>query len=190
MIQIYIGSAREWRKVEPVLEHSIRKHASAAIEIHWMRPGENGLHRNGCTGFTMFRYCVPELANHNGWAIYLDVDMLLLADIAELFSYRAPGVFATLTDGSSEVMVIDCSVRLGLTRRDFCMRKKWEITHMIPVQPMIPLDWNSEEVLLPETKLLHFTDLDRQPWDHESRDDPAAQKWREYERYHQQLGGV
>jgi lipopolysaccharide biosynthesis glycosyltransferase len=38
------------------------------------------------TEFTFTRFLVPELCNFNGWAVFMDCDMILQTDIAELFS--------------------------------------------------------------------------------------------------------
>ena len=37
------------------------------------------------TEFTFTRFLVPELTNFNGWALFMDCDMILTADIKELF---------------------------------------------------------------------------------------------------------
>lgn len=38
------------------------------------------------TEFTFTRFLVPELANFKGWAMFMDCDMILRTDIAELFA--------------------------------------------------------------------------------------------------------
>ena len=38
------------------------------------------------TEFTFTRFLVPELTNFNGWAVFMDCDMILTTDIAELFN--------------------------------------------------------------------------------------------------------
>ena len=38
------------------------------------------------TEFTFTRFLVPELANFNGWALFIDCDVILTTDIAELFA--------------------------------------------------------------------------------------------------------
>jgi lipopolysaccharide biosynthesis glycosyltransferase len=38
------------------------------------------------TEFTFTRFLVPELANFKGWAVFMDCDMILTTDIAELFA--------------------------------------------------------------------------------------------------------
>jgi lipopolysaccharide biosynthesis glycosyltransferase len=37
------------------------------------------------TEFTFTRFLIPELANFNGWAVFMDCDMILTTDIKELF---------------------------------------------------------------------------------------------------------
>ena len=43
------------------------------------------------TGFTNYRYAIPELAGKQGRAIYNDVDQIYLADPAELFDMDMKG---------------------------------------------------------------------------------------------------
>ena len=38
------------------------------------------------TEFTFTRFLVPELSNFNGWAVFIDCDVILTTDIAELFA--------------------------------------------------------------------------------------------------------
>ena len=37
------------------------------------------------TEFTFTRFLIPELVNYNGWALFMDCDMILTTDIKELF---------------------------------------------------------------------------------------------------------
>jgi len=39
------------------------------------------------TEFTFTRFLVPELCNFNGWAVFMDCDMILTTDIKELFDH-------------------------------------------------------------------------------------------------------
>ncbi len=43
------------------------------------------LKRTGLTPFTWSRFLVPHLCNFKGWALFLDIDMILQGDISELF---------------------------------------------------------------------------------------------------------
>jgi len=143
-----------------------------------MRAGENGLKPTGCTGFSMYRYAIPELCGYQGFAIYLDVDMLLVSDIAELWDYRESGKWVSLVDGSTEVMVIDCAVRNNIPPIPDLMRlHKSQVRPQLT--PRIPLEWNCEDRAPEGAKLIHFTDLKRQPWFTPDRSDSAVEILRE-----------
>jgi hypothetical protein len=58
--------------------------------------------RTGLTPFTYSRFLVPQLCNFEGWALFLDLDMLVQGDIAELFD---------LADENSAVMVVKNGAR-------------------------------------------------------------------------------
>jgi hypothetical protein len=53
--------------------------------------------KDGTNAFIYSRFLVPELCNYQGWAVYMDADMLLRADLAELWALR---------DESKAVMVV------------------------------------------------------------------------------------
>jgi hypothetical protein len=178
MIRVFIATGPRWAEHEPVLEYSIRSNTDAPVEITWMRVGENDLVGHGCTGFTNFRYAIPRLAGGIGFGIYLDIDMLLLADIAELWAYRKPGAWVCLKDGTTEVSVIDCSLRFPSAVENY---KKWDLQRLAPLSPDIPLDWNTEDTTTPTMKLIHFTDLSRQPWFTPDRDDAAVRVLHQYQ---------
>ena len=160
MIRVFVGSHARWDEHEPVLGYSIRKHSTVPVDIVFMRPEYLGLDDAGCTGFSNLRYAVPELCGYRGSAIYLDCDMLLLADIAELAAYGKPGKWVVLDDGTDEVAVIDCSIRPP-PLEELDQHKKHEIKTKLAeyMEPVIPAEWNVEDTFLPWAKLLHFTNL-------------------------------
>ena len=175
MIRIFVGSNEPYLEQEKVLELSIREHTDAEVEITFMRPGENGLSACGCTGFSQFRYCVPELAGHTGYAIYLDVDMILLADISELWVWRRAGKWICLKNGKTEVSVIDCTLRLG-SKAEICRQSKPQMVararrYMVQC---IPNEWNVTDKVTEGMKLLHFTNLRTQPWLGKKHPNPEA----------------
>lgn len=162
VIRVFVGSSEKYADIELPMAHSIYRHASQAVSVTFLRPGEHGLKAAGCTGFTMFRYAIPELCDYEGYAIYLDVDMILLADIAELWQYKTPGRWAALKDGSREVMVIDCSAGRMPKIKELHKFSKWQLDP--PLKYCIPNEWNCEDCAPDGAKLIHFTDLTRQPW--------------------------
>lgn len=89
-IRICIGSDQYQVAAAETLEYSIRKHASQPVEIFHMsdldlpEPKYSG-NRPG-TGFSFYRFVIPKLMGYSGKAIYLDADMLVFGDIAELWN--------------------------------------------------------------------------------------------------------
>jgi lipopolysaccharide biosynthesis glycosyltransferase len=112
MIKIFIGSHIMHEKAEKALEWSIRKNTSSDVDITFTRnviPWQTPP-----TGFSSHRYMIPKLCNFEGFAIHLDVDMLVLADIQELWDYQTPGKWCVTGNTGKqgirdEVSVIDCS---------------------------------------------------------------------------------
>jgi hypothetical protein len=70
--------------------------------------------RAGLTPFTYSRFLTPWLCNFEGWALFMDNDMLVLGDLAELFDY-ADDQYAIMVNKSIEpfewasVMLFNCS---------------------------------------------------------------------------------
>lgn len=161
MIKIFIGSNEKYRFIEPVIEAQIKKYTSSPVEITFMHPRDYGLVNCGCTGFTNLRYIIPDLCGRKGFAIYLDVDMLVLWDINELWRMKEYGKWVCMQDGSTEVSVICCEtqgMKLGYNAR------KHEHEQWINKSNKIPSCWNVEDEVKPGMKLLHFTNLKTQPW--------------------------
>ena len=94
-IKIYVGADRSQALAIPVLEHSIKRHTAAQVEVIPMldlpvptpRDPRNGQR----TGFSYSRFCIPALAGYKGKAIYLDADMLVFGDILELWNLPMEG---------------------------------------------------------------------------------------------------
>lgn len=160
MIDVFIGISERFRCIEGMTARSILAHASVPVRITHLYPEVE----SGCTGFSDVRYTI-----HTG--IYLDCDMIVLADIAELWGYRRPGHYACLVDGSTEVGVID--------RCEHRCRTRFE-QHLLPKAPVIPAEWNVEDRVDPGMKLLHFTSLATQPWFHDHPDAAAAEVYRQW----------
>lgn len=166
MIPVYIGISDRFRFLEGMTEGSILAHTNGEVSITHLYPDVEA----GCTGFSNVRYGIKR-------GIYLDVDMIVLGDIAELWSYRKSGKFVCLQDGATEVAVIDC---------DHNCRNKHE-QHKLPISCDIPKEWNVRDCDhygegVPEyARLFHFTAMNTQPWffDHPDPEHVALyEKWR------------
>lgn len=89
VIKVYVGADRSQQLAIKVLEHSIKRHTTAPVEVIQMvdlpvpTPADP---RNGQrTGFSYSRFCIPKLAGYSGRAIYMDADMQVFKDIRRLW---------------------------------------------------------------------------------------------------------
>ena len=91
-MKVFIGYDPREDIAYQVCKHSILKHQPDAD----VRPLKQSELRDGgwytrpaeklaSTEFTFTRFLIPELANFNGWAVFMDCDMILTTDIKELF---------------------------------------------------------------------------------------------------------
>ena len=94
MIRVFIGYDSAERVAASVLAHSINVHASAPVATAPVMLSQLGgvfeRARNSLqsTEFSFSRFLVPHLAGYEGWAIFMDCDMLMRADIAGLWKLR------------------------------------------------------------------------------------------------------
>ena len=184
-VKIFIGSCIHNIKAEIALEHSIRKHTKRDLDITWMRTTTNGnpaflnwnKYRWG-TNFSLFRWAVPEMCNFKGKVIYLDVDMLLLHDIGELWDMVIPKNKVMYSiPGNSSVMLMDCAKFKSLKflkpidelKKDNMNYMNTMMSELNKAALIAPLEkeWNcfdGEGYANGVTKLLHYTTLNTQPW--------------------------
>lgn len=103
VIKIFVGCDPNNCDLEQmmVLDYSVRKHTKHPVEIVWMQlshdpnspwysneeTGEGWQTEKWATPFSGFRWAIPELCNFKGRAIYMDADVVVLCDIAELWSH-------------------------------------------------------------------------------------------------------
>ena len=214
MIPVFIGYDRVESVAYHVLSHSILSRSSLPVAItpinqknlsgRYYRPrGEYDSNE-----FSNTRWLVPNLMGYSGWAIWMDCDMLMYADIAELWNQR---------DDNYAVMVKQHDHRpkedikfLGQKQTKYG-RKNWSSLVMFNCHKCKPLtlkavntkpglwlhqfqwlpdeeigaikgDWNlliNYDEPVPNPKHVHWTAGG--PW-HNYKDDPYALDWeREYE---------
>ena len=93
MIRLFIGWDDRESISYHVLSHSILKRASCPVSITPLnRQNLIGAYERPrgdmeSTDFSISRFIVPYLCNYDGYAVFMDCDMLCLGDIAELARY-------------------------------------------------------------------------------------------------------
>jgi hypothetical protein len=86
MLRVFIGRDPRQPIAYNVLADSIVRHASVPVSITALSLKALPITRRGLTEFTFSRFLVPYLCGYKGAALFLDADMVVTADIAELFA--------------------------------------------------------------------------------------------------------
>ena len=186
MVKIFIGTSAngEDAEAEMTLEYTLRKHSSEPIEITWMRqtkdltsPWGGWKTNQWATPFSGFRWAIPEVCNFEGRAIYMDVDMICLKDIALLFNEPIEDKHAMkvkMYGGRHEYSVIlfdNAKCKDILPFLD-ALRTTKQIMNTIPNQIKshtgnIDPIWNAldgESYGIEQMGILHYTRMASQPW--------------------------
>ncbi|MDE0539624.1 MAG: hypothetical protein OXH94_12980 [Rhodospirillales bacterium] len=93
-IYVFVGYDPREAVAYHVLSHSIHRRASKPVSITpLMLTQLDGLmwrdrHNLQSTDFSFSRFLVPHLREYQGWAIFMDCDMLVLDNLAELWALR------------------------------------------------------------------------------------------------------
>lgn len=92
MIPIYIGSEPKTEIPKLVLQYSILKNTQKKVTFpgldsddNWKKQSESKFPSSVGTGFSLLRWDIPRRNNYDGFAIYLDADILCVSDIGDLF---------------------------------------------------------------------------------------------------------
>ncbi len=215
-IKVFIGSGESSLLERKVLIYSLRKHSDRALDIYVMNGTHNAIELNdqppvlapmslkvkyqNVTEFSLYRYLIPQICEYRGKAIYLDSDMLCLADIGNLFdgdlndrafSAKREAYTQAGDKWGLSVMVIDCEKsRFDLetycdeiakgqySYQDFsCMSSAFLQHHFFSIAELDP-NWNVFDFCDCETKLIHYTNLYTQPWKTENH--PFGERWFQY----------
>jgi hypothetical protein len=190
------------------LEYTIRKHASRPVRFYPMldvpTPVPKDARNRGRTGFSFARFHIPKLAGYKGRALYVDADMQVFADIAELWDIPFDGakVMCTRQDEAPtqwkdltwfkpgrqlSVMMLDCErldwdvegVVQGLDEGRYTYEQlMFDLCIVDPkeITDDLPPAWNHLEHYEPgETKLIHYTVVPTQPWKNDKN--PNRELW-------------
>jgi hypothetical protein len=190
-IRIFVGCPAngEDAEAQAMLEYTLRKHhPDNDLEITWMmlsRDKDSPWYSSATSGwntqlwatpFSVFRWSIPHIVG-TGKAIYMDVDMVALADIAELWNQPFPPGKAVLwkDEKNSCVMLMDCApVKAALPRFEDMRRKLggysvYRDIHVRPLAAKFKNNWNCLDgenyatLTDPDIKILHFTRVESQP---------------------------
>jgi hypothetical protein len=207
-IRIFVGTDESQRVAARVLEYSIRKNASRPVEFVYLDTIDVPLPASAAnrprTGFSFKRFAIPELCGHRGRAVYLDADMIVFGDIAQIWDLdMGPhSVMCTRQEDAPDawhdhesfqpgrqmsVLLLDCAklpwdstaIVRGLDEGRYTYAQLMFDLCVVPmgeIAETIPPEWNSlERYNPPATKLLHYTVVPTQPW--KSDNNPLGNLW-------------
>lgn len=180
-IRIFIGTEpAQWLATE-VLKRSITKRTKAKVEFRDLVGLDLGLKMKMYTGFSFYRFAIPEFCGFKGRAIYLDADMVTLGDIEELYHLpieKEPAL-SKMRDKNlafTSVMLMDCErlkhwkvrewvalINAGLTSYQGCMSGTPSGMNYGDFSPL-PKYWNHFDHYDETTRLIHYTNVPTQPW--------------------------
>lgn len=83
-LRVFIGFDPRQPVAYQVAAASIAKHSSVPVSITPLILSKLPLKRRGLTEFTFSRFLVPYLCGYQGHALFVDADVLCMADIAQL----------------------------------------------------------------------------------------------------------
>lgn len=94
MIRLFIGYDQKETAAAHVLHHSIQRQSSMPVSVTFLnRESLRGIFTRprgqlDSTDFSISRFMVPYLCNYQGWALFMDCDMVCRDDIAKLWAWR------------------------------------------------------------------------------------------------------
>jgi hypothetical protein len=215
-IKIFIGSGEASRVERKTLIYSLHKHSKRSLDIYVFNGTHNSIehdhdepiptpltlkfkYRNGLTEFGLYRYLIPQLCKHRGKAIYLDSDIICLADIGELWDTDLKE-FDLLALANAFPETGKCLYRTSVALFN-CERCRFDLNamfseidgglysyypdfmhmsstflehHPYRIAALDPR-WNSLDYWNSETKAIHYTCLSTQPWKYYNH--PYGELW-------------
>lgn len=154
-LHVMIGWDSRESAASEVAAHSIRKRTKSPLDIkylkhrdlrlsghfrrHWQMDASTGDYRDSVDGkpfsteFSHTRFLVPSLMEYNGWALFMDADMLFLTDIEKLFAMRDNKYAVMCVKHKQEIacdkLKMDGRVQLAYPRKNWSSFVLWNCGH-------------------------------------------------------------
>ena len=198
-IRVYVAATEAQMLAVRVLEFSIRKWTSMTVTVYPLHrsdieiPVPADVKNQARTPFSFQRFLIPALTAYQGRAIYLDSDMQVFRDLRQLWTSPFDGADLLTVREPEEtgrrpqfsVMVLNCgSLRWDIREivqalNDGTLsyeRAMYDMAVARTIHANLDPAWNSlERYRVEETALLHYTDMNTQPW--LSRSNPLGYLW-------------
>lgn len=167
ILRVFIGYDPRQPISLNVLQSSIYRKSSKPVAITPLVLETLPLKRQGLTPFTYSRFLVPYLCDYQGWALFLDADIILMDDIAKLFELRDER-FAVMVSKNSikfewaSVMLFNCAKCQVLTPEFIETAPKLHDCSFVDESLIgdLPREWNhlcGYDEPRANPKLIHYT---------------------------------
>lgn len=175
-----------------VLDYSIHKHTQQAVEIVWMQlshdansawyanlqTGDGWHTEKWATPFSGFRWAIPEYCGFEGRAIYMDADVVVLCDLAQLWQHPMSAAAMVVGKGGQQAArlctsVWDCAKAkqhlppLSQLQADADGHQR--LMQLLKDQPQLVQPYtdsyncvDGEGLPIEEIKILHYSDMGTQ----------------------------
>lgn len=187
-IRVYVACTDSEMLAVRLLEYSLKKHTSMSVSVTPLHrvgipvpiPKDPANHAR--TPFSFQRFLIPQAAGRRGHAVYLDADMQVFQDFRELWTTPMDGADLLAVQEPEEsgrgpqfsVMLLNCerldwSIDEIVGRLDGGKMTYEELMYKMAaggrVARTLSGKWNClERYSESETGLLHYTDMETQPW--------------------------
>lgn len=186
-IRVFVAASESEALPFKVLEYSIKLHASTNVsvismhDVGFLIPKPIAPENQPRTPFSFQRFLIPKLCEYAGKAIYLDSDMLVFRDITSIWCRPFEGANVL---SSNSVLINDRMSQYSVMLMD-CSQLNWDIFQIVAqldagtlsyeqlmyefalarAVASIEPEWNALETFSAgQTALLHYTDMNTQPW--------------------------
>lgn len=184
MLRIFIGYDPRQPVAAQVLAHSIYHNASVPVSITFLTLKTLPIERRGLTEFTFSRYLCPYLCGFHGRSLFLDADMLVTGDIAELFALGTEDPVCVVKNRQRfewpSMMLFNNEKCQNLTP-EFIESQKPQLLEWAESIGSLPSEWNhcvGYDEPRSDPKLIHFT-AGIPVWP-ETKDSEHAGLWQAY----------
>lgn len=182
-LKVFVGTEpKQWLASE-VLRYSIASRTKAQLDFQELKHLPIQLDLPMYTGFSIYRYSIPELCGYKGKAIYLDADVVVVSDLLDLWDLSGGAALARpIHPGEPQagrytsVMLLDCE-KLTHWKLDEWIRQI-NHDHSLYGKTMqalpdglgtadfadLPAVYNDLDHFGEATKIIHYTHVPSQPW--------------------------
>lgn len=167
ILKVFIGYDHRQSIAYNVLQHSIISQSSKPVAIIPLVLDQLNMKRTGLTPFTFTRFLVPHLCDYQGWALFLDIDMVVKDDIAKLFDL-ADDRYAVMVSKNqhrfewASAMLFNCERNKILTEEYIRSAAGLHGINWVQESEVgaLPPEWNflvGYDELIGSPKLIHYT---------------------------------